>query len=166
MLYNKRIYRIPGKVNKMNFRLATLDDLEWIIDLRKQLLIEEGQIVSSNIDEELNTFFENQLTSHQYVQWLVEEDNKVIATGAIQFISFPPSYFNPTGIRGYILNMYTHPDYRGKGIAKQLVNETLKEAQSREVQHIFLISSEMGKPLYKKIGFKENDIYMEYFLSK
>lgn len=164
MLYNKRIYRIPGKVNKMNFRLATLDDLEWIIDLRKQLLIEEGQIVSSNIDEELNTFFENQLTSHQYVQWLVEEDNKVIATGAIQFISFPPSYFNPTGIRGYILNMYTHPDYRGKGIAKQLVNETLKEAQSREVQHIFLISSEMGKPLYKKIGFKENDIYMEYFL--
>lgn len=148
----------------MNFRLATLDDLEWIIDLRKQLLIEEGQIVSSNIDEELNTFFENQLTSHQYVQWLVEEDNKVIATGAIQFISFPPSYFNPTGIRGYILNMYTHPDYRGKGIAKQLVNETLKEAQSREVQHIFLISSEMGKPLYKKIGFKENDIYMEYFL--
>ncbi|RPJ95235.1 GNAT family N-acetyltransferase [Rummeliibacillus sp. TYF005] len=150
----------------MNFRLATLDDLEWIIDLRKQLLIEEGQIVSSNIDEELNTFFENQLTSHQYVQWLVEEDNKVIATGAIQFISFPPSYFNPTGIRGYILNMYTHPDYRGKGIAKQLVNETLKEAQSREVQHIFLISSEMGKPLYKKIGFKENDIYMEYFLPK
>ena len=150
----------------MNFRLATLDDLEWIIDLRKQLLIEEGQIVSSNIDEELNTFFEDQLTSQQYVQWLVEEDNNVIATGAIQFISFPPSYFNPTGIRGYILNMYTHPDYRGKGIAKQLVNETLKEAQSREVQHIFLISSEMGKPLYKKIGFKENDIYMEYFLSK
>ncbi len=150
----------------MNFRLATLDDLEWIIDLRKQLLIEEGEIVSSNIDEELNTFFEDQLTSQQYVQWLVEEDNNVIATGAIQFISFPPSYFNPTGIRGYILNMYTHPDYRGKGIAKQLVNETLKEAQSREVQHIFLISSEMGKPLYKKIGFKENDIYMEYFLSK
>lgn len=148
----------------MNFRLATLDDLEWIIDLRKQLLIEEGQIVSFNIDEELNTFFENQLTSHQYVQWLVEEDNKVIATGAIQFISFPPSYFNPTGIRDYILNMYTHPDYRGKGIAKQLVNQLLKEAQRRKVQHIFLISSEMGKPLYKKIGFKENDIYMEYFL--
>lgn len=150
----------------MNFRLATLDDLEWIIDLRKQLLIEEGQIVSFNIDEELKTFFENQLTSHQYVQWLVEEDNNVIATGAIQFISFPPSYFNPTGIRGYILNMYTHPDYRGKGIAKQLVNQLLKEAQRRKVQHIFLISSEMGKPLYKKIGFKENDIYMEYFLPK
>ena len=153
-------------VSKMHFRLASLEDIQLLIDLRKQLLIEEGQIVSSNIDEELNTFFENQLTSHQYVQWLVEEDNKVIATGAIQFISFPPSYFNPTGIRGYILNMYTHPDYRGKGIAKQLVNETLKEAQRRKVQHIFLISSEMGKPLYKKIGFKENDIYMEYFIPK
>lgn len=150
----------------MNFRLATLDDLEWIIDLRKRLLVEEGQIVSSNIDEKLKTFFENQLTSHQYVQWLVEEDDNVIATGAIQLISFPPSYLNQTGIRGYILNMYTYPEYRGKGIAKQLVNQLLKEAQRRKVQHIFLISSEMGKPLYKKIGFKENDIYMEYFLSK
>ena len=148
----------------MNFRLASLDDLELLIDLRKQLLVEEGQIVTSNIDKELNTFFEYQISSNQYVQWLVEKDNNIIATGALQFISFPPSYINPTGIRGYITNMYTHSEYRNKGIAKQLLNQLLAEAQKRKIHHLFLISSEMGKPLYKKMGFKENDIYMEYFL--
>lgn len=151
-------------VNKMNFRLASLDDLELLIHLRKQLLVEEGQIVTSIIDEELNNFFEYQISSNQYVQWLVEKDNNIIATGALQFISFPPSYFNPTGIRGYISNMFTHSEYRNKGIAKQLLNQLLAEAQRRKVRHIFLISSEMGKPFYKKIGFKENDIYMEYLL--
>lgn len=150
----------------MNFRLASLDDLELLIDLRNQLLVEEGQIVSSNIEKELKTFFENQISSNQYVQWLVEQQDTIIATGAIQFISFPPSYFNPTGIRGYILNMYTHSENRNKGIAKQLLNQLLTEAQKRKVHHIFLISSEMGKPLYKKMGFKENDIYLEYFLPK
>lgn len=40
----------------MNFRLATIEDLEIVIALRKQLLIDEGQIASSNIDEELKTF--------------------------------------------------------------------------------------------------------------
>lgn len=73
----------------MEFRLATLEDLALLIQLRKQLLIDEGQVVSSTIDDQLKAFFENQLKSNQYVQWLVEQDNQVIATGAIQFIAFP-----------------------------------------------------------------------------
>ena len=149
----------------MYFRLASLEDIELLIDLRKQLLVEEGQIVSCNIEEELKRFFEHQLSSNQYVQWLVEQDHNVIATGAIQFISFPPSYFNPTGIRGYISNMYTHVENRNKGIGKQLLNQLLAEAKRRKVHHIFLISSKIGKHLYKKMGFKENEIYMECFLS-
>ncbi|MEK4082076.1 GNAT family N-acetyltransferase [Solibacillus sp. FSL K6-1126] len=149
----------------MELRLATTDDMEILIDLRKRLLVEEGQTVSSNIDEELRNFFEKQLNSGQFVQWIIEEDKNVLATGGIQFISFPPSYSNSTGIRGYILNMYTTPESRGRGLAKQLVERIFKEAQGRNVHHIFLISSPMGKPLYKKIGFKENDIYMEYFIN-
>lgn len=148
----------------MEYRLATTDDMELLIDLRKRLLVEEGQTVSSNIDEQLRSFFEKQLNSDQFVQWIIEEEKAAIATGGIQFISFPPSYSNPTGIRGYILNMYTAPESRGRGLAKQLVERLLADATERNVHHIFLISSPMGKPLYKKIGFKENDIYMEYFI--
>ncbi|MER2112261.1 MAG: GNAT family N-acetyltransferase [Solibacillus isronensis] len=148
----------------MEYRLATTDDMELLIDFRKRLLVEEGQTVSSNIDEQLRSFFEKQLNSDQFVQWIIEEEKGAIATGGIQFISFPPSYSNPTGIRGYILNMYTAPESRGRGLAKQLVERLLADATERNVHHIFLISSPMGKPLYKKIGFKENDIYMEYFI--
>lgn len=148
----------------MEFRLATTDDLELLIDLRKHLLVEEGQTVSSNIDVQLRNFFEKQLNSAQFVQWIIEEEQTAIATGGIQFISFPPSYSNPTGIRGYILNMYTRPESRGRGLAKQLVERLVEEAHERNVHHIFLISSPMGKPLYKRIGFNENDIYMEYFI--
>lgn len=148
----------------MEFRLATTNDMELLIDLRKRLLVEEGQTVSSNIDEQLRNFFEKQLSSDQFVQWIIEKEKSAIATGGIHFISFPPSYSNPTGIRGYILNMYTAPESRGQGLAKQLVERILAEAQERNVHHLFLIASPMGKPLYKKIGFKENDIYMEYFI--
>ena len=98
------------------------------------------------------------------MQWFVEQGDEVMATGAIQFIAFPPSYFNPTGIRGYIANMYTHPEHRKKGIAKKLLQQLEAEAKERNVTHLFLIASDMGKPLYKKYGFIENDIYMEYFV--
>lgn len=60
--------------------------------------------------------------------------------------------------------MYTRPESRGQGLAKKLMERLIDEAQARNVHHLFLISSPMGKPLYKKIGFKENDIYMEYFM--
>lgn len=148
----------------MEFRLATLEDLELIIQLRLQLLKDEGQEASSTIEDQLKVFFRNQFASSQYVQWFVEQDNEVMATGAIQFIAFPPSYFNPTGIRGYIANMYTLPDHRNKGIAKKLLQQLEAEAKERNVKHLFLITSDMGKPLYKKYGFTENDIYMEYFI--
>lgn len=148
----------------MEFRLASREDMGILIDLRKLLLIEEGQVISSNIDEELKVFFENQFSSGQLVQWLIEDKGAVLATGGIQFIAFPPSYSNPTGIRGYILNMYTSPKSRGQGLAKQLVERLLAEAQERNVHHIFLLSSPMGKPVYKKIGFNENDVYMDYFI--
>ena len=148
----------------MKFRLATLEDLELIIELRLQLLKDEGQEASSSIVDQVKVFFENQFASNQYVQWFVEQDNEVMATGAIQFIAFPPSYFNPTGIRGYIANMYTLPEHRNKGIARKLLQQLEAEAKARNVQHLFLIASEMGKPLYKKNGFTENDIYMECFL--
>ena len=148
----------------MEFRLATLEDLELIIELRLQLLKDEGQEASSSIVDQVKVFFENQFASNQYVQWFVEQDNEVMATGAIQFIAFPPSYFNPTGIRGYIANMYTLPEHRNKGIARKLLQQLEAEAKARNVKHLFLIASEMGKPLYKKNGFTENDIYMECFL--
>lgn len=43
----------------MEFRLASVDDMELLIDLRKRLLIEEGQHMSSNIDEQLIAFLRN-----------------------------------------------------------------------------------------------------------
>src|SRR5690606_30707545 len=98
----------------MEFRLATTNDMELLIDLRKRLLVEEGQTVSSNIDEQLRNFFEKQLSSDQFVQWIIEKEKSAIATGGIHFMSFPPSYSNPTGIRGYILNMYTAPESRSE----------------------------------------------------
>ncbi|MER2121249.1 MAG: hypothetical protein ABS935_13340 [Solibacillus sp.] len=75
----------------MEYRMATTDDMELLIDLRKRLLVEEGQTVSSNIDEQLRDFFEKRLNAAQFVQWIIEEEKSAIATGGIQFISFPPS---------------------------------------------------------------------------
>jgi len=48
---------------------------------------------------------------------------------------------------------------RGKGIGKFLMNHLFEFGESRKVQTFILIASEMGIPLYEKLGFKTQEFY-------
>ena len=144
----------------MNYRLGTKQDIPILCQLRKQQLIDEGLEASINIDEELNRYFEEKIGDGSLVEWLLEVDGTIIATAAILFIEFPPSFTNQTGMKGYITNMYTAADYRGQGISTTLLSKLVEEAKKRGVHQIFLSASTLGKPVYQKFGFVEADYYM------
>ena len=149
-------------MEQINFRKATLDDIETISELRKLQIQDEGQRPSVNIDKELHQFFRDKMSSGELIEWVAEDyAGNIIATSAIIFMDFPPSFNNPTGKRGYVANMYTADKYRGNGIAGQLLEHLEKEAISRGVDMLFLHASEMGRRAYVKSGFTEADIYME-----
>ena len=112
----------------------------------------------------MEPFFEKPFADGSLVERVAEEDGQVVATAAILFIEFPPAFTNPTGIRGYITNMYTSPDYRGKGIATSLLEKLMEEARARNIYMIFLGASKMGKPVYRKFGFEESGKWMDLHL--
>ncbi len=145
----------------MEFRKANNSDIPRLIELRKKQLIDEGIEPTINIDGELNEFFTNKLADHSLIQWVVEDGKQMVATGAVLFFDFPPSYTNKTGKRAYIANMYTSEDYRGKGIARNLLGRLVVDVKNAGVTKIWLGASAMGRPVYKKFGFKESDEYLE-----
>lgn len=145
----------------MKYRKAELCDIQTLIELRKNQLADEGISPDKDIDEELLYFFTDKIKDKSLVEWVVEENEKIIATAAIIFYKFPPSYTNKRGIKGYITNMYTNPDYRGQGIAVSLMDRLVNEARSRNVKTLWLSASKMGKTVYLKCGFKETEKWME-----
>ena len=145
----------------MNYRIGTKEDIPVMAEIRKQQLIDEGISPDINIDEELLRYFDDKLSDGSLVEWLLEDNDKIVATAAILFLELPPTYTNRSGIRGYITNMYTAPAYRGKGIATSMLEKLIEEARSRCVNKIFLGASSLGKPVYKKFGFMEKDQWME-----
>ena len=147
------------------FRKATINDIVQISELRKKQLQDEGQKPSINMDEELHQFFKDKMSSGDLIEWIAEDSNGIIATSAIIFMDFPPSFTNPTGKRGYIANMYTSDEYRGQGIAGRLLEYLEKEAQARGVEMLFLHASEMGRRAYVKSGFSETDTFMEKLIT-
>ncbi len=64
-----------------------------------------------------------------------------------------PTYHNPSGEKAYIMNMYTHPEYWRRGIARKLLDLLVQEARDRGVTAISLEAAAMGRPLYEAYGF-------------
>ncbi|WP_461257241.1 GNAT family N-acetyltransferase, partial [Treponema sp. R80B11-R83G3] len=84
--------------------------------------------------------------------------NGNVVSVAYLIISEYPS--NPNLINGKVgtlLNVYTFPEYRKKGIAKKLIEEIIKEAKLIGVSGIDLKATEVGYNLYKKLGFNEDN---------
>lgn len=145
----------------MNVRLATLEDIPTLVELRKSQLIDEGSIPTPNIDKELETFFLDMLTNQSLYQLLAADNDSIIASGAIVYYPFPPSFSNPSGERAYVTNIYTHPNYRRRGISQAILNLLIENAKSRNIKKIFLAASTLGKPVYEKVGFEEAPEWME-----
>jgi len=145
----------------LNYRKANIDDIEKLVELRKKQLAAEGIEASINIDMELSLFFKNKLSDGTLIQWLAEDNDEIIACGAVIFYEFPPSYTNKSGKKAYISNMYTNENYRGQGIATKILSQLVDEAKITGVSKIWLEASTMGRPVYKKFGFVETDEFLE-----
>jgi len=75
----------------------------------------------------------------------VEWDRTVVSTATLI------AYGNRLGFIGMVL---THPDYRRRGCARQLVMELLARATAIGIEILKLDATEAGEPLYRSLGFQ------------
>ncbi|MBQ6877808.1 MAG: GNAT family N-acetyltransferase [Oscillospiraceae bacterium] len=148
----------------MIIRKATPEDAVLLSEIRKLQLIDEGIEPSCDIDEELFVFFKKWLASKDFLQLIAEENGKLLSTAAIVYYDLPPSFTNKIGVRGYVTNVYTAPQHRRKGLSKMLLEKILEDAKSRGIKKIWLGASKDGRPVYEKLGFIQQESYMELTL--
>ena len=148
----------------MIIRKAELKDAALLSEVRKLQLIDEGITPDCDIDAELDVFFKKWLVSENFLQLIAEEDGKLLSTAAVIYYDLPPSFTNKIGLRGYITNVYTAPEHRRKGLSKMLLTELLKDAETRGIKKLWLGASKDGRPLYEKLGFIQQESYMELTL--
>ncbi len=90
-----------------------------------------------------------------FLAWFAESNDEIIATSVLSIIEKPPHLWNFTGLEVYIMNMYTKPEWRRKGIGSVLLEKLLEEAKQRGIHQITLHTTPDGKLLYEKFGFKQ-----------
>ena len=74
-------------------------------------------------------------------------------------------YFGcPSGKIGLLSSMFTNPDYRRRGIAKELLSRVVNDAKEYGCGTIQITASDMGVKLYTDFGFVHNGNFMQYKL--
>lgn len=152
----------------MTVRRATVDDVEEMVRLRLALqeefrtsglggtgVADPAAFMAAN-----RAYFERKIPTGEFVAFLAEANGQIVATSGMVVYEAPPTPGNPAGVQGYVINMYTVPEYRGRGLARSLLDELIEYVRSRGARRVWLRTSEMGRSLYRKAGFAEDEDYM------
>ncbi|MFX1418771.1 MAG: GNAT family N-acetyltransferase [Promethearchaeota archaeon] len=144
-----------------SLRKANLKDIDKLIEFRVEFLKEIQECPPSKdlniFRASLKEFFLEKMKSNEFIAWLAEFENKIIATSGLSFLQKPPHFINRTGKFAYIMNMYTKPEWRKKGIGAALLEKLFEEIKIRGIQSVVLHSTPSGFSLYEQYGFREND---------
>ncbi len=152
------------------YKKATADDIDILTSTRIEVLRAANRLTDNTDMSEVATqsysYYKEALSSNRHVAYLVFDGNTFIGAGGISFYQVMPTYHNPSGNKAYIMNMYTKPEYRRKGIALKTLDILVNEAKSRGIYSISLEATQMGKPLYEAYGFVQMKHEMELPCSK
>jgi len=140
-----------------SIRRATLEDAPILIDLRLAFQRELEPIDDAAAWEQhvqaVRRYITERLASGELSMWVAESEDEIVATGALILEPKPPTQKNPAGLEAFVFNMYTVPEWRGKGLASRILDEMVSFAKEREAGRIWLYASEQGEPVYARAGF-------------
>lgn len=149
----------------LSYRKATVDDLEILTETRIEVLRAANQLSDdvdmSEVEKQSSAYYQNALENDTHVAYLIYDDEKFVGAGGVSYFQVMPTYHNPTGKKAYIMNMYTKPEYRRKGIAFKTLDLLVADAKEKGITLISLEATDMGRPLYEKYGFVKMNNEME-----
>jgi len=149
--------------DKIVYRRATLSDVSALVEYRVRFLNELYDHAEDHatkvVRESLNRYFTKAIPSEDFIAWVAELHGKMVATSGMVVWQKPAVYGGvESGKLGYLLNFYTIPEARQKGIATRLLKELINEARSLGLRYLHLHASKYGEPIYRKAGFTETQM--------
>jgi ribosomal protein S18 acetylase RimI-like enzyme len=138
-------------------RKAIVEDAALITRHRKAMFADMRDAEETVLDEMARNFepwLRRMIAEEKYAGWITSDGEGAIASAGLLVLDWAPHFLDPgCGQRGYILNVFVEPKYRGRGIAKALTLECMAEAKRRGIGVVALHASKKGRPIYERLGF-------------
>jgi GNAT superfamily N-acetyltransferase len=143
---------------RWTLRTASARDLPTLLDHYRAMWEVIGGHTAASIGEAAGRYARwarREMRGGRLRLWVAERpDGTIAGSGGLWFMTAHPRPGSPTGIRPYILSMYTAPNARGQGIATRIVREALRSAKEGGHAQVNLHAAPMGRRVYAGLGFE------------
>ena len=143
---------------EIQIRRACAEDLKHILHHRLAMFEEMGfreATVLDRVEAVSREYFTAALRAETYLGWMAEDSNGyVVGGGGIVVADWPGYPGEKQAKRAWILNMYTAPKARRRGVAKRLMQAMVEWCRGEGYRSVSLHASEAGRPLYERMGFQ------------
>ncbi len=146
---------------EISIREATPEDQATILNHRTSMFRDMREGTPEELDrmaELTGPWLARALADGSYRGWLAQDSSGRVVAGAGVLISpWPASPKDPCPRRAMILNVYTEPPLRKRGIARQLVRAALAWLKHQGFHSASLHASDEGRHLYEQLGFADTN---------
>ena len=141
----------------MEYRIASADDMELLVGSRLDTLRAVNRLGTDYrfSDGFVRASREYFLSGDQETV-LAVDGGRVLGCATMCYITLMPTFSHPSGKRAHLMNVYTDPALRRQGIAFRMVSMLIENAWKRGATEISLDATEAGRPLYRKLGFRDS----------
>lgn len=144
-----------------SIRLATTADAPIIIAHRRAMFEAMGVGSRADLDAMDVAFADwlaDRLACGEYRGWFAtNECGEVIAGAGVWLVAWAPTPRDQAALWGYVMNVYTHSDYRRQVLARRLMRAVMDWCRGHNVHTLFLKASDTGRPLYESLGFRQTN---------
>lgn len=140
------------------FEKAGIEDLDVLVKLRTAYILEDNGSVPqeklAQISEKLYGYFRGHLNRDCFA-YTAKFGSETVSCCFLIVSEKPPNVGFVNGIVGTVMNVYTKPEYRRKGLAGKLMKTLLADAEKMGLDFVELKATEEGYGLYKSLGFED-----------
>ena len=146
-------------LSNIKVREIGTDEVELLTTYRMAYLTEmqgeRSEEYQIRLKNDLNQYFREAIAENRCFAFLAQQGDEILSFGAMVLKKIPGDFNQSMYLEGDILNMYTVPFARRKGISALILQELLNEARNRGISKVSLHTSRDGEKLYRKFGFTE-----------
>jgi ribosomal protein S18 acetylase RimI-like enzyme len=137
-------------------RRASTDDIGTLAAHRRAMFVDMGYQDERALDAmaaKCHGWLLAKMNRGEYLAWLAEApDQSIVAGTGLWLMDWIPHMIG-SGRRGNILNVYTAPEFRRRGLARELMKAAMEWCRSNGVDVVVLHASADGRRLYESMGF-------------
>ena len=141
-------------------RQATPADIPEILRQRRGMYLDMNYKNDDTLDAMARLtadYLAKAMAEGSFRAWLACFGDIPVAGGAIIVSPWPAHPYDLECRRATILNVYTDPAYRRRGLARQLMQTMIDWCRSEGFARVTLHASNQGRHLYESLGFEDSN---------